>query len=89
MNRTIEQAWQKRYYFDYISADSESTQYRLYIKGVADTRVTLHHETRQVVYGDGSALLKSELDALNAQLRYEHNLARATYPDLPEYREIV
>jgi hypothetical protein len=69
-----------RFTFEFLSAYNGRADYRLYINGRANTRITVNRD-RSLSYGDGSPVLKSELDAFNAMMATRWNEARAKYPE--------
>lgn len=64
----------KPYDFEFISNYQGASDYRLFIDGKPDTRITAHAD-RRCTYSDGSPLLKAELAAFNEFRRVEHGKA--------------
>lgn len=70
-----------RYSFDFISSWNGKSDYRLYINGRADTRLTLEHETDVLAYADRSPVLRAELEAFNDWIESRRLEALAKYPE--------
>lgn len=75
--------------FEFISTYNGRADYRVYIDGRSNTRITANQEDRTLSYGDGSPVIAKEVHAFNAMLGKLFDEARAVYPQTgpaPIYR---
>ena len=63
----------KRYSFEFISLYRGIADYRIYVDGKSDTRISVENNVAR--YCDGSGLLKAELSAFNDFKRSEFEMA--------------
>jgi hypothetical protein len=69
------------YEFEFISHYDGRDNYRVYRNGRDDGRITLHQRSRILTYGDGSRVLRGELESFNAWKADEWARACAAFPE--------
>jgi hypothetical protein len=74
----------KTYAFEFISAFDGSSDYRLFVDGMPDTRFTLVHATSRLHYADGSPMLNREVQAFQ---EYKDEQLREALARYPEYKD--